>query len=150
MPCLSGSFDPGDGIYHTVVVFPVPVHAQGGVISNQNLRNCKALFDTGAQVSCVSQRIAQSVGLTPRGRGSLVSASEIKETNVYLFTIGFVMGGTLNTQGAFSGHLAVFGPLQGLEIFAEESDDVDVLIGMDVLGRGALHVGFDGRFMFSW
>jgi hypothetical protein len=55
-----------------------------------------------------------------------------------------------NAQGLFSGGIQVFGPLQGLEIRAEHDDDVDVLIGMDVLGRGALHVGFDGRFMFSW
>jgi hypothetical protein len=54
-----------------------------------------------------------------------------------------------NAQGLFSGGIQVFGPLQGLEIRAEHDDDVDVLIGMDVLGRGALHVGFDGRFMFS-
>jgi hypothetical protein len=39
--------------------------------------------------------------------------------------------------------------LEGPEVLVE-GDDADVLIGMDVLGRGALHIGFDGRYMFSW
>ncbi|MBI2716886.1 MAG: retroviral-like aspartic protease family protein [Rhizobiales bacterium] len=151
MPCLSGSFDPRDGIYYTVTILPVPVPgAVGNVISNQTLHGFKALFDTGAQCTCVSQRVAEKVGLSPRGRGNLISASEVKETNIYLFNVGFVMSSTQDAQGKVSGHLQIFGPLQGLEIRAEDSDDVDVLIGMDVLGRGALHVGFDGRFLFSW
>lgn len=90
------------------------------------------------------------VGLIPRGRGNLVSASEIKETNVYLFSIGFVTSASAETDGRYSGSIEIFGPLQGMEIYAEANDDVDVLIGMDVLGHGALHIGFDGRYMFSW
>src|SRR5205807_4906154 len=120
-------------------------------IADQEPDAFKALFDTGAQVSCISQRVASMVGLSPRGRTMFASASEIKETNVFLFNIGFlhVTRSALFSEGSSSG-MFVFGPLQGFEIHAEANDDVDVLIGMDVLGRGAFHVSFDGRFVFSW
>jgi hypothetical protein len=148
VPCLAGSFDPDDGVYHTVVTMPV---LPPGVVRPHQPASFKALFDTGAQVSCVSQRVALTVGLRPRGRTLFASASEVKETNLLLFNIGFiqVVRTALLSEGT-SGATFVFGPLQGLEIHAAATDDVDVLVGMDVLGRGALHLSFDGRFIFSW
>jgi hypothetical protein len=55
-----------------------------------------------------------------------------------------------DVAGTVSGNLASFGPFEGLEIHAEEHDDVDVLLGMDVLARGHFSVGFDGRWMLCW
>lgn len=155
MPCLAGSFNPRDGVYYSVVIlpFPLPGYAlrpAGPTISDQDLFHFKSLFDTGAQVTCVSQRVPTKVGLTPRGRGTLLSASEVKETNLFLFNVGFVTASQTDAEGKIFGSMSVFGPLEGLEIHAEDGDDVDVLIGMDVLGHGAFHIGFDGRFMFSW
>ena len=119
-------------------------------ISKRNFTVFKALFDTGAQVTCVSQRVAAAVGLIPRARRNLVSASEVKETNLFLFNVGFIISATPGALWTMSESMQVFGPLEGLEIHAEDNDDVDVLIGMDILGYGALHVGFNGQFMFSW
>ena len=68
-----------------------------------------------------------------------------------MFHVVFVLNAAPDAQsGTVSGAISMFGPLRGLEVFAEDGDDVDVIIGMDILGRGALHVGFDGRYMFSW
>jgi hypothetical protein len=155
VPCLAGSFDPRDGIYHGVAIMPYPLPgvvagATVPTISSQSLTVFKALFDTGAHVTCVSQRVALAVGLIPRARRNLVSASEVKETNLFLFSVGFLIGSTPGTPGTLASSVHVFGPLEGLEIHAEDSDDVDVLVGMDILGYGALHVGFNGQFMFSW
>jgi hypothetical protein len=80
----------------------------------------------------------------------LVSASEVRETNLFLFNVGFLHTEPMLSQQGSSGTMSVFGPLRGLEFHAGPDDDVDVLIGMDVLGRGALHISFDGRFVFSW
>jgi hypothetical protein len=92
--------------------------------------------------------VAALIGLVPRARRNLVSASEVKETNLFLFSVGFTTSAVPGVAG--SGGMHIFGPLEGLEIHAEDGDDVDVLIGMDILGYGALHVAFNGQFTFSW
>ena len=142
MPCLAGSFDPRDGIYYGVTITPFPPRgsAEGYKTSkrpNPAATVFKALFDTGAQVTCVSQRVAAAVGLVPRARRQLVSASEVKETNVFLFNVGLSISTIPGAPGTMSGGMHVFGPLEGLEIHAEQNDDVDVLVGMDILGYGA-------------
>jgi hypothetical protein len=155
VPRLAGSFDPRDGIYYGVTITPFPTRggAEGykpSIYPNPAVTVFKALFDTGAQVTCVSQRVAAAVGLVPRARRRLVSASEVKETNVFLFKVGLSISAIAGVPGTMSGGMHVFGPLEGLEIHAAENDDVDVLVGMDILGYGALHVGFNGQFMSSW
>jgi hypothetical protein len=52
--------------------------------------------------------------------------------------------------GTTSGAMAIFGLFEGLENYAEDDDDVGVLIGMDILARGNFSVGFDGRYVFCW
>jgi len=79
-----------------------------------------------------------------------VSASEVKETNIYLFNVAFILSSQQDAQGLVSGNMQIFGPFEGLEVHAEADDDVDVLIGMNIIARGAFHVGFDGRYLFSW
>jgi gag-polyprotein putative aspartyl protease len=152
VPCISGSFNPNDGIYHPVVILPVGTPGLNtGRLVNLQLHNFKALFDTGAQVTCISQRVADKLQLIPRGRGRIVSASETKETNTYVFYVGFVMtAAPAAAAGGYSGQMNVFGLFEGLEIHAEDDDDVDVLIGMDVLARGNFTVGFDGRYLLCW
>jgi aspartyl protease len=151
VPCISGSFNPRDGIYYSVIILPIDSVRPGITLVGQQLFGFKALFDTGAQVTCISQRVAAKVGLVPRGRGTIVSASETTETNIFLFNVGFVMASVPGDgPGTFSGGMSVFGPFEGLEIHSEPSDDVDVLIGMDVLARGEFSIGFDGRFIFCW
>lgn len=150
MPCISGNFDPRDGIYHNVIILPVAPAFERNIV-NQRLYGFKGLFDTGAQITCISQRVSQQVGLVPRGRGRIVSASEVKETNIYLFRVAFFTGPpSVAPDGKISGSVTNFGPFEGLEIHAEENDDVDVLVGMDILARGQFAVGFDGRYMFCW
>jgi hypothetical protein len=148
VPCISGRFNPNDGIYHSVIILPGDTPEN---LVQQNLHGFKALFDTGAQITCISQRVSAILGLVPRGRGTIVSASETKETNIYMFRVGFLMAvrpGDL--QGTISGNMQVFGLFEGLEIYADTDDDVDVLIGMDVLARGNFTIGFDGRYILCW
>jgi hypothetical protein len=90
------------------------------------------------------------LSLAPRARGTIVSASETKETNIYIFRVGFLLTMHPSDAGTSSGNMATFGPFEGLEIHAEPDDDVDVLIGMDVLARGEFSLSFDGRFVFCW
>jgi hypothetical protein len=151
VPCISGNFNPKDGIYHPVVILPVGTPGfNGSEIVGQQLYGFKALFDTGAQITCISQRVAAKLGLVPRGRGNIVSASETTETNIYLFRIGFWLSMQPGLQRTISGAMASFGVFEGLEIHAEPDDDVDALIGMDVLARGNFTIGFDGRYMLCW
>jgi hypothetical protein len=151
VPCISGSFNPRDGIYHPIAILPVPVPGLvDGTVQDQTIQIFKALFDTGAQVTCITERAASKVELPPRGRSRLVSASEVRETNVYLFHAAFVLPDHADQQGSFSGSMGVFGPFEGLEINAESDDDVDVLIGMNIIGRGSFHVGFHGVYTFCW
>ena len=86
----------------------------------------------------------------PRGKMFLISASEKREVNSYIFSLGFPMSMRSDPKGTTSGGMSVFGALQGVEIHAEDDDDIDVLIGMDVITQGSLKVDFDGHWSFCF
>ena len=41
-----------------------------------------------------------------------------------------------------------FAPIMGAEIYTDEDDDLEVLIGMDVISAGSLHIEASGFFSF--
>src|SRR5687767_3852654 len=88
----------------------------GGVV-----RHFKAQIDTGAQTTCITQRTIKFYNMVPNGRTKLITASETKEVNTYIFTIGFLIAATPSKIGSsFTGNFTLFPTIQGAEIFTDD------------------------------
>ena len=82
MPCLSGRFDPVQGIFINIAV------AKPGEITpatkNLKIPTFMALVDTGATKTCISKQAAQTAGLIAIGKSPLVSATHTIDMDTYL------------------------------------------------------------------
>jgi Aspartyl protease len=149
MPCLSGRFQYPGGIIIPVVVLPVSAGAAGNIISGQVLHTFTALMDTGATQTCITTKVVQDIGLTPKGKRGMISASHTVTVNTYLFSIGFPMGVAPDPRGTASGSMFIFHAIDGMELNASGTT-FDVLLGMDVISRGSFKIDFDGHFSFCF
>ena len=112
----------------------------------------KALIDTGANVTAISPRVAQSVGLLPSGKMPLFGVAGSQYHNFYIFHVGFIVslmmadGDKINAKPK----LDLFNfTIRGPEL-ALGTNDFDILLGMDVIGKGSLAVEGSGTFSFSY
>jgi len=155
VPCCAGSYDPSVGIYLQAILIPKAFSQTrerldaadvfpGGVV-----KPFKAQIDTGAQTTCITKRVIDHYSMQPNGRTKIISVSGQEEVNTFIFTVGFLMGGTPNRVGsAFAGNFSFFQPVMGAEIYTHEDDDLDILIGMDIISKGSLHIEASGYFSF--
>ena len=81
---------------------------------------CKALWDTGAVYSVISNEFAQKLGLQEFDRGRNYTAQGSYETSVYLVSIVLPNGMVVSDLRVSSG----------------EFQDFDFLIGMDIISQG--------------
>jgi len=138
MPCLSGSYNPAIGPLINVGVLP------GGTFNPAKppaapLTVFPALLDTGASVTCVSPAVAQAVGLQPIGMRPMVSATQAVPVNAYIADLILPFGASgYVTPGA-----------QVMEFIPITGSPFQILIGRDIICRGALTLSFDGHFTFS-
>ncbi len=155
MPCISGNYDPSVGIYLPVILVPQGLLQTGSTLNGPDIfpggivRPFKAQIDTGAQSTCITKKAIEFYGMQPNGRVELVSVSGTEEVNTYIFTIGFLNGAIPNRVGpGSSANFSFFPPITGAEIYTHEDDDLEILIGMDVISRGSLHIEASGFFSF--
>lgn len=135
MPCLSGEFDPAVGILLQVAILP------GGTLESQAQGEAAVftgLVDTGADVTCISNRVVNLLDLQPTGKRQVVGATGPGVANQYLADLLLQFG----TQNIGIPHHEVTAIGSGSPFF-------DVLIGRDIICRGVLTVDFAGRFTFS-
>ena len=93
---------------------------------------CKALWDTGAVYSVISNAFAAKLGLIEFDRGRNYTAQGSYETSVYLASIVLPSGMIV----------------PDLRISSGEFQDFDFLIGMDVISQGDFHLTNDGNTKF--
>jgi hypothetical protein len=104
---------------------------------DSRIRWKKALWDTGATQSCISDRLAAEFGLEADGYVEVVTASGIVEFAIY--TVHLVLPSRL-----------VFRNIQVIE-FTYGDDDCDLIIGMDIMTQGDLAMtNLEGRTVFSF
>lgn len=114
-------------------------------IQKENMMPLKALLDTGATHSCVTDRLAREMGLTVVARRQFASVSEVTDGNVYEvyvhipFPARTAHDSNLHVTVGSTGRIEVSGiPIEPA---------FDVLLGMDVIALGSLHVS-GRRFTF--
>jgi len=107
----------------------------------------RALIDTGAQMTCITNRAILENGLQCVGRQQIVGVNGPDSHGVYCFHIGFECEATDRFSTARTYYqweepqIAVDLPDNGM---------FDVIIGMNILGRGDLRFSRDGTFSFEF
>lgn len=95
-----------------------------------------ALWDTGATGTCISPRISDALNLVPTGKTVVGHAGGAEEMFTYLVNIGLPHG-----VGVYGVPTVAFAG----------SDEVDVLIGMDIIASGDFAITQrDGKTCFSF
>jgi len=102
----------------------------------ENLKKYKALWDTGATGTCITQKVVDECGLLPVSRTKVHHADGETTSLVYLVSI------FLPSNVVFPQTRVIKGKLPG---------NVDLLIGMDIIGSGDFAVtNFEGKTVFSY
>jgi hypothetical protein len=155
MPSLAGNYNPAVGVILQVAIFdPAQVASftspskQSPQPQNlQNLTLFAALLDSGASVTCISNNVVQKLGLQPSGKTNMSGSTGASTVDQYTFGVGLVFGATQAPTGAFTGQLNLH-MVQGCE-FTHHGFGFDVLVGRDILCKGAFSMSFDGHFILS-
>lgn len=150
MPCISGSYNPAAGpLIQVVIIDPTqtPV-SSGGTIKGTTLNVFLALADTGASSTCISQKVAQDVGLQPSGKTLMSGATGQSPVDQYTFVVAFMLNPTQDPSGHLSGSLASH-IVQGCE-FANHGFGFDVLLGRDILCKGVFSLSGDGHYLLCF
>ena len=95
---------------------------------------CKALWDTGAVTSVIDRSFAAKLGLSPFGTGRAYTAQGFYESSMYLVDV------------LLPNDIIV----KGLRVGDGEFQGFDMLIGMDVISLGDLHLTNGGNTVFKF
>ncbi|MGI9257048.1 MAG: retroviral-like aspartic protease family protein [Salinispira sp.] len=104
-----------------------------------------ALIDTGAQRTCVSQKLVSSLGLIPDAKTQMKSATAVVEVNQY--QVGIFIPITKQTLVGLEQFK--FGSPNTIVMEFQSSDKFDVIIGMDMLAECNLFLAH-GEFVLSF
>jgi predicted aspartyl protease len=117
----------------------------------------RALIDTGATSTMLSNTVISDLGLIPVGQARFRGIHGVKRGVVYLFRVAFygdradkalLARKSITTDKAVHKIYICPTDIEGGEI--EDQPHFDVLLGMDVLKTGSLHVDRNGDFSFSF
>lgn len=101
-------------------------------------RSIKALWDTGATHTAISDRLAAEMEIPSEDFARVSTASGILRVPVYLIQLGL------------PNHF-VFEEVEVVEFAYSDEDDFDLIIGMDVMTQGDLAItNFEGKTVFSF
>ncbi len=109
-----------------------------------------ALLDTGAQVTAISKRAADKLGLRPIGKVPIQGVGGLSYHNNYFFQVAMVI--PIGEQNAGKIELAVHifhKPIEGVELNIA-GDQFDVLLGMDIISNCSLAIEGNGTFSLSF
>ena len=159
MPSLSASFNPALGPILSLFLTPpavlqqaVQAIAAGPQQAPVSVHAAQALVDTGASITSVTRQLAQTVGLPLIGMRPLGTAGGVVPANVYLADIAIPFGalpiGAPGQQMAANLPAVTIPDVTVME-FQSSSPQFNMLLGRDIISRGMLTIGFDGRFTFS-
>lgn len=98
-------------------------------------RTINCMWDTGSTNTMITKEIVDELGLKPYGRAIVSDNSTVEESDTYLVHIGLPTGNTVLK----------------LEVMLTNSEDYDVVIGMDVITMGDFVLtNAEGKSVFSY
>lgn len=101
-----------------------------------NTNQYRAIWDTGATGTVITQKVVDACGLSPTGVVEVLTAAGKTRTNSYLVNVWLPNRVVIPNVGATLGKIA---------------DDVDVLIGMNIIGQGDFAVtNCNNKTVFSF
>lgn len=112
---------------------------------NLNYQEFTALVDTGAQRTCVTENVVQSLRLRRRGRIEIWNIKRSEPHWTYLFHVGVWPETDDGTPPAVYG---IGAEIEGIDV--GNNRFFDVLLGMDIISQGLLHVDKDGTFKMGF
>jgi len=107
----------------------------------------KALIDTGASSTCVSEEVVGKCGLDATGMVPMIGATGEADVEQFTFAVGFVFPHDQEPSGQTNANLIVR-PVQGLKFHNGKSTS-DVLLGRDIICDWVFSLSFDGRYIIS-
>lgn len=142
MPSLKGRLENGRALVK-VGIRPFqayqPVDGQSTTI-DLTFTEYTALIDTGALRTCVSERIVSELKLSKTGRIDVFNVKRAESHWTYLFYVGIWP----DDDGERPTVIGIGDEITGIDLGFNKF--FDVLLGMDVIGRGYLHIEQDGSF----
>jgi Aspartyl protease len=148
MPCISGTYNPTVGPLLQVAVLPAIADPQVLAAPALSLHLYTALLDTGASITCISNKVVTDVKLAPTGKTQMTGSTGNSPVNTYQFNVGFLFNPIQNPSGQISGQLNLHF-VDGCE-FSNTGLGFDILMGRDILCKGHLSLSFDGHFILSF
>lgn len=107
---------------------------------------CTALVDTGARRTCVTERVVQATGMRRRGRVEIWNIKRAEQHWTYLFHLGIWPDSDDPMMPS-----PIFGigdEIEGIDV--GDNRFFDVLLGMDIISQGSLHLKRDGTFEMAF
>ena len=100
------------------------------------LRQFKAIWDTGATNTGITQRVVNECGLKPIDLAEVHTAGGIRKSQVYLVSVGLPSKVMITSL-----------PVTDVDLIGDE----DVLIGMDIMSQGDFALSnFEGKTTFTF
>jgi len=122
-------------------------HADSRHSETQSVEMYRALLDTGASSTCISQRVVDEIELSPTGKTMLIGATGRQEVDQYSFGVGLLVSQEAQPSGDVRSQINVR-PTIGT-LFQNDAGAFDVLLGRDILCSGVFTISFDGHFTLS-
>lgn len=111
------------------------------IIESCHKHDCKAIWDTGATNSAITERVAHALKLQPSGQTRVNTASGPTIQNTY--EVNIFLPNTV-----YSSFITV---TECKDLTKDENDGIDVLIGMDIICRGDFSItNFEGKTTLSF
>ncbi len=143
MPSLKGTLERGRALVKVGIrpfqgYNPVDGHSSA---FNLNFTEYTALIDTGALRTCVSEKVIADLRLKKHGRVEISNVKRAEMHWTYLFYVGVWPD---NEDGIPNTVIGIGDEIEGIDLGFNRF--FDVLLGMDVITRGYLHIERDGKF----
>ena len=149
MPSIQGIHN-GKAVIVTIAIIDAAKykeHKEAGAPIIKGVQPLRALVDTGATSSMIATRVVTQLGLQQVTKRQYACLGGVIWRPAYLFHVAFYeeTPGQIETPSKIHTYRKA---IIGGELSDEPS--FDVLLGMDILATGDLHVGKDGTFSFSF
>ena len=112
----------------------------------------KALIDTGAQSSCISQTVVAKLNFISYGKETIRSATDTKEVNQYRVTTHIPISKTTLSKGRITQAAqtrSVFSHTHSVIEIPNSDSGFDVILGMDVILHCDLFISH-GEFVLAY